>query len=67
MERWRARDPLTLTRSWLAEHYDCREQALDEVAESVQRQLEELERAAVAAPFPDPGEPASEFKAASVA
>lgn len=67
MERWRARDPLPLTRSWLAEQYSCSEQTLDEVVDSVQRQLKELERAAVAAPFPDPDEPASEFKAMGMA
>ena len=62
MDRWRARDPLTLTRAWLAEHHGVSEQTLDAVANGVEQEVEDLERAAVAAPFPDPAAPVSEFK-----
>ena len=62
MDRWRARDPLALTRAWLSEHHRVSEQTLDAVADAVEQEVEELERAAVAAPFPDPAAPVSEFK-----
>lgn len=63
LERWRARDPLVLTRAWLSEHHNVSEQTLAASVEAVERQLEAMEQAAIAAPFPDPAVPATEFKA----
>ena len=61
LDRWRARDPLSLAASWLREHLDDAEQRLAEVDASVERELVEIEAAGLAAPFPAPG-PISEFK-----
>jgi TPP-dependent pyruvate/acetoin dehydrogenase alpha subunit len=61
LDQMRKRDPLTLTRARLAEEYSVTDEALDELADSVERQIEEVRRRAVAAPFPDPVI-AAEFK-----
>ena len=62
LDRWRERDPLKVARERLASDYGVSEEALDELEASVVSELDAVEEAALAAPFPDPGSPASEFK-----
>jgi len=62
LDRWRERDPLKLARERLAGDYGVGEEALAEVEADVARELEELQAAALAAPFPDPTAPVAEFK-----
>ena len=52
LDEWRARDPLTVAAGRLREHGVAGER-LDETAEEVERQLAEVEQAALAAPFPE--------------
>jgi TPP-dependent pyruvate/acetoin dehydrogenase alpha subunit len=54
LEEWRERDPLLVAEQRLAADGVTREQ-LQEVADDVEHELEEVEAAALAAPFPDPG------------
>jgi TPP-dependent pyruvate/acetoin dehydrogenase alpha subunit len=60
---WRERDPLRVARERLADAYGVAPELLDEVEASVTAELDAVQEAALAAPFPDPGQPASEFKA----
>jgi TPP-dependent pyruvate/acetoin dehydrogenase alpha subunit len=62
LEQWRARDPIKVARDRLAAHPPVGADALDEVEASVEAELDAVEEAALAAPFPDPAEPATEFK-----
>jgi TPP-dependent pyruvate/acetoin dehydrogenase alpha subunit len=52
LERWRERDPLTLLRARL-EASEVEPARLDELQESVTRELVEIEARGLAAPFPD--------------
>jgi len=63
MDRWRARDPLVLTRARLIDQYGVHASTLDEIDQRVERYLGEIERAGLTAPFPDPAAPASEYRA----
>ena len=63
MDRWRARDPLLVARARLSDQYGVSANTLDEIDQRVERYLGEIERASLAAPFPDPAEPASEYRA----
>lgn len=63
LERWRERDPLRVARARLAAGYGVSEETLDELEAEVAAELDAVQEAALAAPFPDPGAPASEFKA----
>ena len=62
LEQWRARDPLKVARERLAASYGVAGESLDEVDASVEAELDAVEEASLAAPFPDPEEPATEFK-----
>ncbi len=63
LDAWRERDPLKLTRAGILERYDEAEEAqLDAADADVERQLEQMIAAGLAAPYPTPG-PAAEFKA----
>jgi TPP-dependent pyruvate/acetoin dehydrogenase alpha subunit len=62
LDSWRERDPLTVTRARLAADYGITEETLDEVVADVATELEGVQEAALAAPFPDPAEVATEFK-----
>ena len=62
LDRWRARDPLRVARERLAAEYGVSEGALAAIEEDVARELEAVTEAAVAAPFPDPAAPVTEFK-----
>lgn len=61
LDAWRERDPLVLTRAGILERYDADEAALDEVVADVERQIEAMIAAGLAAPYPTPG-PVLEFK-----
>jgi TPP-dependent pyruvate/acetoin dehydrogenase alpha subunit len=61
LDRWRGRDPLKATRERLsAEGVD--EKTLVELETSVEQELQAVQEAAIAAPFPEPDETATEFK-----
>ena len=62
LEQWRARDPVKVARERLAASYGVAGESLDEVDASVEAELDAVEEASLAAPFPDPEEPATEFK-----
>jgi TPP-dependent pyruvate/acetoin dehydrogenase alpha subunit len=61
LERWRERDPLLVAEQRLTAEGASAEQ-LREIADGVERELQEVEAAALAAPFPDQAV-LSEFKA----
>jgi TPP-dependent pyruvate/acetoin dehydrogenase alpha subunit len=61
LDRWRERDPLVVARARLIEEGVAAEE-LDELEADVQRELDAVQEAALAAPFPDPSAPAAEFK-----
>jgi acetoin:2,6-dichlorophenolindophenol oxidoreductase subunit alpha len=62
VERWKARDPLPIARRRLAEG-GVPAGALDAVDAAARRELEAAVAAALAAPYPDPAIPATEFAA----
>lgn len=53
LEEWRARDPLLVAEQRLTAGHGTTPDRLREVAEDVERELREVEAAALAAPFPD--------------
>ena len=61
LEQWQERDPLLIAERRLQEVYGVTPEAIQEVAEEVERELTDAEEAALAAPFPTPGAYA-EFK-----
>lgn len=62
LDHWKERDPLLLSRSRLvAEGVPAAE--LDAIDADVDREIDEAEQHALAAPWPDPQQPASEFAA----
>ena len=61
MERWRARDPLTVARDRLIAEHGVALAQLDELDERVEREIDEMERAALADPFPEPDDSTREF------
>lgn len=61
LDRMRMRDPLKLTRDRLAEKYSVADDALDEIANGVEREVEAVRSRAICAPFPEPVV-ATEFK-----
>jgi TPP-dependent pyruvate/acetoin dehydrogenase alpha subunit len=63
LDSWRARDPLKLTRERLAGDYGVAEETLDQLEADVEAELDAVREAALEAPYPDPAEPAREFKA----
>jgi TPP-dependent pyruvate/acetoin dehydrogenase alpha subunit len=63
LDRWRARDPLSLARTRLSEEYGVAAARLDEVEQSVDRELAAAEQAGLAAPFPIPGGAVTEYRA----
>ncbi len=54
LERWQQRDPLLIAEQRLVEEHAVTAERLQEVAEDVERELADVERAALAAPFPEP-------------
>jgi TPP-dependent pyruvate/acetoin dehydrogenase alpha subunit len=61
LDEWRARDPLLLARAGLAERYGIAAEAIDQVDDEVDEDLAAIVKAAIEAPFPEPGAPAREF------
>jgi len=61
LEEWRARDPLLVAEQRLTADHGVTTEQLREVADDVERELQEVEAAALAAPFPEQAE-FSEFK-----
>ncbi len=61
LEEWQPRDPLVVALERLRDELGVPEAELDEVAAGVERELGEVEQAALQAPFPEP-EPFPEFK-----
>ncbi len=62
LEAWRERDPLKVARARLIGEYGVAEAALAEIEEGVEREIDLVVERALAAPFPDPTAPVSEFK-----
>src|SRR5215218_2510854 len=60
LERWKERDPLTVARARLLEE-GAPEEAVAGVEEAVRREMDDAVEAALAAPYPDPSIPATEF------
>ena len=61
LDEWKLRDPLTVAENRLTGEYGASADQLRQVAEEVEQELAEVEQAALAAPFPEPGG-FSEFK-----
>ncbi len=62
LDRWRERDPLLIARERLLADYEIALDQLDELEADVTAELDQVETAALAAPFPEPPEQATEFK-----
>ena len=60
VERWRQHDPLSIARRRLLAD-GLTDEAVDAVEEATERELAAAVEAALAAPYPDPATPASEF------
>jgi len=54
LERWKERDPLVVAERRLADEFRVTAERLREVGEDVERELGDVERAALEAPFPEP-------------
>jgi len=60
LEEWQARDPLVVAAQRLRDEYGVTDEALQEIEDDVEREMADVEQAALAAPFPDPA-PTPEF------
>jgi TPP-dependent pyruvate/acetoin dehydrogenase alpha subunit len=58
---WRLRDPIDIARARLIEEYGVAAGELDTLTERVQAEVDAMQARALAAPFPDPAAPVSEF------
>jgi len=56
LERWKERDPLLVAETRLRSEYGLDEEGLAALRSEVDRSLDEIEEAALSAPFPQPGE-----------
>jgi len=61
LAKWQERDPLELSRAWLAEHLERGSDRVAQIDSEVAELLATAEASALAAPFPTPS-PSSEFK-----
>jgi len=61
LDAWRERDPLRNARDTLLERLGADPAAIAEIEDEVEREIERIAQAALAAPFPTPG-PVREFK-----
>ncbi|MGH2860236.1 MAG: thiamine pyrophosphate-dependent dehydrogenase E1 component subunit alpha [Solirubrobacteraceae bacterium] len=61
LDAWRERDPLKRTRAGILERYDADEATIDAIDADMERQIEAMIAAGLAAPHPVPG-PVAEFK-----
>jgi TPP-dependent pyruvate/acetoin dehydrogenase alpha subunit len=62
LERWKERDPLGIARRRLL-HEGVADDAVAGVEQAIRREIDEAVEAALAAPYPDPSVPATEFAA----
>jgi acetoin:2,6-dichlorophenolindophenol oxidoreductase subunit alpha len=62
LEQWKLRDPLLVARERLLTEHGAQPEQLDAIDAEVQAALEQMVESALAAPYPAPGAPASEFK-----
>jgi TPP-dependent pyruvate/acetoin dehydrogenase alpha subunit len=62
LESWRQRDPLSVTRNRLAQDYGADAGTLEALADDVEKEIQQVRERALAAPFPDTGTQASEYK-----
>jgi TPP-dependent pyruvate/acetoin dehydrogenase alpha subunit len=62
LDEMRQRDPLLVARARLMESGELTEDKLDEVDAEVEREMGEIVERSIAAPFPEPDAPASEYK-----
>ncbi len=58
---WRLRDPIEIARARLTDEYGIAAGELDALMANVAEEVEAIQARALAAPFPEPGDPASEF------
>jgi TPP-dependent pyruvate/acetoin dehydrogenase alpha subunit len=56
LDRWKERDPLVVAAARLRDEHGLDEGEISAIVSEVDRSLDEIERAALAAPFPDPDE-----------
>ncbi|MGH2974193.1 MAG: thiamine pyrophosphate-dependent dehydrogenase E1 component subunit alpha, partial [Solirubrobacterales bacterium] len=61
MERWQERDPLEIARLRLRDDYEQTEDLLEAVVAKVDEDVQEITATALAAPFPEPTSPQTEF------
>jgi TPP-dependent pyruvate/acetoin dehydrogenase alpha subunit len=62
LDSWRERDPLVVARARLIADHGVEETAIERLEAEVTAELDGVEQAALAAPFPDPASVATEFK-----
>jgi TPP-dependent pyruvate/acetoin dehydrogenase alpha subunit len=62
LEKWKERDPLLLARQRLLDE-GLEDEAIDAVEEATRQELDDAVEAALAAPYPDPADKATEFAA----
>ena len=62
LDSWRERDPIKIARERLEREYGVAEETFSEIDDSVASEMDAVQEAALAAPYPDPAVPASEFK-----
>ena len=62
LERWKERDPLVIARRRLLDE-GAADEVIADVEAAIRREIEEAVEAALAAPYPDPSVPATEFAA----
>jgi len=62
LEAWKKRDPLTVARARLVSEYGVPETRLAEIAQELEEELDRIVERGLAAAFPDPTAPVSEFK-----
>lgn len=62
LDRWRLRDPLVVGRTRLVEEHHVAESEVDAIVEEVGTELDRVRERALAAPFPEIGLAAREFK-----
>ncbi len=56
LDRWKGRDPLLVAATRLRDEYGLDEGEVEAIGSDVERELDEVEQAALAAPFPEPSD-----------
>jgi TPP-dependent pyruvate/acetoin dehydrogenase alpha subunit len=65
LDRWRERDPLTVAATRLRDEYERPADEIEAVVRDVEAQLDAIQESALAAPWPEPAAPGSEFAPSS--